>query len=197
VHITPSLQNAFEPNDPRIANTFWRAGDDFLGEPYNPAWSVTGSTPAKYVRQNLVGFTFPLNIEENNDRIIRYSDVLLMLAEAELLGNNNITKAASLINQVRRRADPTGLILADRPAGVDKNQMFQWLMQERRVELALEGNRYNDLVRWHRAGLINIKRDVNFGRTPANQNWSEKHLLKPIPQRELDLNANLQQNPGY
>jgi starch-binding outer membrane protein, SusD/RagB family len=197
VHITLPLQNEFEPNDPRIANTYWRAGDDFLGEPYNPAWSVTGSTPAKYVRQNLIEFSFPLNIEENNDRIIRYADVLLMLAEAELLGNNNVEKAAQLINQVRRRADPTGTILPDRPATVDKNQMFGWLQHERRVELALEGNRYNDLVRWHRAGLINIKTDINFGRTAANQNWSEKHLLKPIPQRELDLNSNLVQNPLY
>jgi hypothetical protein len=197
VHITQSLQTEFEPGDPRVTNTFWRAGDDFLGEPYNPAWSVTGSTPAKYVRQNLVEFTFPLNHEENNDRIIRYADVLLMLAEAELLGNNNVTKAAELINQVRRRADPTGEILPDRPVSASKDQMLRWLMHERRVELALEGNRYNDLVRWHRAGLINIKTDVNFGRTQANQNWSEKHLLKPIPQREIDLNANLQQNPGY
>jgi hypothetical protein len=41
---------------------------------------------------------FPLSHEENNDRIILYTDVLLMLAEAEMLGNNNIAKAAELIN---------------------------------------------------------------------------------------------------
>jgi hypothetical protein len=75
--------------------------------------------------------------------------------------------------------------------------MFKFLMQERRVELALEGHRYNDLVRWHRAGLINIKTDINFGRTAANNNWDPKHLLKPVPQRELDLNSTLVQNPGY
>jgi hypothetical protein len=70
-------------------------------------------------------------------------------------------------------------------------------MRERRVELALEGHRYNDLVRWHRANLINIKTDINFGRGAANTNWSVKNLLKPMPQREIDLNSNLKQNPGY
>lgn len=70
-------------------------------------------------------------------------------------------------------------------------------MEERRVELAFEGHRYNDLVRWHRAGLINIGTDIDFGRGPANSGWSETYLLKPVPQRELDLNNNISQNPGY
>jgi hypothetical protein len=70
-------------------------------------------------------------------------------------------------------------------------------MHERRVELALELHRYDDLVRWHRGGLINIKADVDFGNTIANQNWKELHLLKPIPQAELDVNSALTQNAGY
>ena len=70
-------------------------------------------------------------------------------------------------------------------------------MHERRVELAIEGHRYHDLVRWHRAGLINIKTDIDFGRGPANANWSEKNLIRPIPQAELDVNANLKQNDPY
>ena len=71
-------------------------------------------------------------------------------------------------------------------------------MHERRVELALEGHRYDDLVRWHRAGLIDIETDIDFGTyAEANANWQEKHLLKPIPQGELDLNPNLRQNEGY
>ena len=75
--------------------------------------------------------------------------------------------------------------------------LFKALRHERRVELALESHRYNDLVRWHRAGLINIKQDVDFGRQAANANWSEKNLLKPIPQSERDLNPALVQNVGY
>lgn len=196
-HVTRPLQNEFEPNDPRIPNTFYREGDDFDGTPYQAEWSVTGSTPAKYVKQEDLAFRFPLNRSVNNDRIIRYADVLLMLAEAELLGNNNAARAAELINQVRRRADPSGQILPDRPATATVDQMMDWLMHERRVELAFEGHRYMDLVRWHRAGLINIKTDIDFGFAPANQNWNERNLIKPIPLRELDLNANLRQNDGY
>jgi starch-binding outer membrane protein, SusD/RagB family len=210
MHVTVPLQNAFEPGDPRIKDTFYRPGDPYLNPdrnttafpgayiPYNPLWSPTGATPSKYLR---VGSqereSFPPNYDLNNDRILRYADVLLMLAEARLLGNSDIAGAAALINQVRRRADPTGAILPERPAGATKDQMFQWLMHERKVELALEGHRYNDLVRWHRAGLINIKTDVDFGRQAANSGWGPRHLLKPIPQRELDLNDMLQQNTGY
>ncbi len=206
VHITEPLQNEFEENDPRIYYTFYREGEDYAGTPFNPAWSVTGATPAKYIRPFTTN-DFPPNVSTNNERVIRYSDVLLMLAEAELLGNGNVARAAELINRVRERARnnyqivngepaPEGL-LPDRPAGASADQMVEWLMHERRVELALEVHRYDDLVRWHRAGLINIAQDIDFGNTIANQNWQEKHLLKPIPQRELDNNPNLTQNPGY
>jgi hypothetical protein len=120
-----------------------------------------------------------------------------MSAECKILGPTpDLAGAAALINQVRRRADPSGTILPDRPVG-SQEDMFEYLALERRVELALEGHRYNDLVRWHRAGLINIDTDIDFGRGPANNNWNVRNLLKPIPQREMDLNPNLTQNPGY
>jgi hypothetical protein len=206
VHITSSLREEFEENDPRIFHTYYREGEDYAGEPYDPAWSITGATPAKYLRPFTTG-GFPPNISTNNERVIRYSDVLLMLAEAELLGNGNVARAAELINQVRERArnnyeiiyeeSAPDDLLSDRPTDVSVDQMHEWLRHERRVELALEVHRYDDLVRWHRAGIINIPTDVDFGNTLANQNWAEIHLLKPIPQRELDNNPNLEQNPGY
>src|SRR5690606_9846154 len=163
-------------------------------------------SPAKYIRP-FIAEGNPPNVSTNNERVIRYADVLLMLAEAELLGNGNVPRAAELINMVRDRARnnyeivygtpaPAGT-LPPRPDNVSVDQMFDWLMHERRVELALEVHRYDDLVRWHRAGLINIPTDVDFGNTLANQNWNERHLLKPIPQGELDNNQNLRQNPGY
>lgn len=195
IHITQTLQNEFETGDPRIFHTFYVEGDDYFGTPFNPAWSITGATPSKYLR-NFITYPQP-NAGSNNERIIRLADVYLMLAEAELLGNNNVARAAELINMVRRRADPSGNILADRPAGASQQQMVDWLLHERRVELALEGHRYNDLVRWHNAGVINIPSDIDFGSTLANQNWTPTHLLKPFPQREIDLTADLVQNPGY
>lgn len=204
VHVVTPLQNEFEANDPRRLQTIFKEGDPFpeIGTPkFKAAWSVTGSTPSKYILRDKTGVEvtgWQPNMGTNNERILRLADVYLMSAECKLLGTSaDIAGAAALINKVRERADPTKLILLPRSDASTKDQMVKFLMHERRVELALEGNRYNDLVRWHRAGLINIKTDINFGRTPANNNWNIKNLLKPVPQRELDLNSNLVQNPLY
>lgn len=198
VHMTKKLQNEFEVGDPRRPESIYLPGDIFKDTiTFKAKWTITGSTPAKYVKQEDLGGRFPPNLSVNHERVIRYADVLLMLAEAKLLGSNDVAGAAALINQVRHRADPTDLILLPRNAGSSKDQMFKYLQHERRIELVLESHRYDDLVRWHRAGLINIKTDIDFGRAPANSNWQPKNLLKPIPQRELDLNINLKQNEGY
>jgi hypothetical protein len=190
------VQTIFREGDP----TPFRYDNADTNTTFKAAWSITGSTPSKYILNDLSGKEvtgWQPNMGINNERVLRYADILLMSAECKILGpNKDFAGAAALINQVRRRADPSGTILPDRTVG-SQDEMFDHLMHERRVELALESHRYNDLVRWHRAGLINIKTDIDFGRTPANTNWNERHLLKPIPQRELDLNSNLKQNPGY
>lgn len=195
IHATEGLQNEFEEGDPRLPYTIFREGDDYFGKPYNPQWSITGATPSKYLL-DYIKYRQP-NTSSNNERLIRLAGVYLLLAEAELLGNNNVQKAADLINLVRRRADPSGDILPDRSGAASVDEMMAFIMHERRVELAFEGHRYDDLVRWHKAGIINIKTDIDFGSSLANQNWNETHLLKPFPQRELDLVMELKQNPGY
>lgn len=199
VATSPSLMDAIEENDPRRPHIFFLEGDPYdLGEnvTFDAEWSVSGSTPSKYlVESSPVGF--PSISDYNNDRIIRYSDVLLMLAEAKLLGSGDVAGAAELVNQVRERADPGQEILEPRSSGASVEEMFAWIMHERRIELAFEGWRYYDLVRWHEAGLIDIAIDVDFGREPANAAWSPTYLLKPIPQSDLDVNPNLSQNTGY
>lgn len=201
-HVTLPLQNVFEAGDPRREETLYLPGDVYTNSggstTYDGAWSVSGSTPAKYIKHDDANLPAGRpNATLNNERIIRYADVLLMLAEARLLGDGDVNGAAELINEVRRRADPSEAILTPRPGGATPDQMWDFLMHERRVELAIEGHRYHDLVRWHRAGLINIKTDIDFGRGPANTNWSEKNLIRPIPQGELDVNSNLRQNDAY
>ncbi|MEO5892654.1 MAG: RagB/SusD family nutrient uptake outer membrane protein [Ferruginibacter sp.] len=203
MHVVTPLQNEFERADPRRVSSVFLQGDPFpsANTPvFQGAWSVTGSTPSKYIINDKSGSEIAgePNMGTNNERVLRYADILLMSAECKILGPSpNLAAAAALINQVRRRADPGGSVLPDRSGTGTATDLFRLLMHERRVELALEGHRYNDLVRWHRAGLINIKTDIDFGRTPANNNWQEKNLLKPIPQRELDLNKNLAQTTGY
>ena len=206
IDITPSLFAEFEAGDPRRYFTMYSEGEDYGGTPFSAGWSRTSHTPAKYNRPWDPN-RFPNNWSENNLRLIRYADVLLLLAEAKLLGATDVAGAAALINQVRARARTTPVpaeakitpALPDVVAGAPAD-MFKALMHERRVELATEWDyRYEDLVRWHRAGLINIKTDpsVNFGYPESKTNWKETFLLKPVPQSELDLNQNLTQNPGY
>jgi hypothetical protein len=200
IHVSASLQSEFEAGDPRRIETIFLNGDPYPyyggTDNYSSAWSYKGSTPAKYIKRDNGGVPTRDNATTNNERVIRYADVLLMLAEAKLLGNDDVPGAIALINEVRHRADSTDLILVPRVGG-DVNGTFALLMHERRVELAFEGHRYNDLVRWHKAGKINIKTDINFDNTTANNGWQIKHLTRPIPQSELDVNTNLEQADPY
>jgi hypothetical protein len=204
--ISNSLTNEFEANDPRKYYTEYSAGEDYGGATYLATWTRTGHSPAKYNRPWNPD-RFPNNWSKNNLRFIRLADVKLMLAEAKLLGNNDVAGAAVLVNEVRARARSTpvkGVVpptttLPDVPAaGAPQAWFKQYLMHERRVELATEeAHRWDDLVRWHKAGLINIKTDIVFGFPESSANFNDNKLIKPIPQREIDLNKNLVQNPGY
>jgi hypothetical protein len=204
--ISPSLQAEFEPNDPRKYYTMYSAGEDYGGTPYSATWTRNGHSAAKYNRPWDPN-RFPNNLSVNNLRYIRLSDVMLMLAEAKALGANDVAGAAVLVNQVRARArttpvngvlPPAGTLPPVPAVGTPTAWVKQYLMHERRVEFALEdGHRWDDLVRWHRAGLINMKTDIQFGYPESNTNFKDTYLLKPVPQRELDLNTLLKQNPGY
>jgi len=131
----------------------------------------------------------------NNQRIMRYSDLLLMLAECENEGSS-IPNALGYLNQVRDRADvamphyPT----AQFPAGT-KAQVTAAIMHERMVELGCEEVRNMDIMRWRKKGY--------FTTDPYSYFVANKHELLPIPQAEIDNNPKLgagginKQNPGY
>lgn len=89
-------------------------------------------------------------------QIIRYSDVLLMLAEAENEINGPTTIAYNAINQVRRRGYGKPITTADAtvdlPSGLSKAQFFDRLVKERSLELGGEGVRKYDLIRWNLLG---------------------------------------------
>lgn len=140
-------------------------GTGFLGDDYGPNW-----------------------------RLIRYSDVLLMRAEA--LNEMNMPGQAEIyLNQVRDRAmiaPKTGLLQAD---------MRQAIIDERAMELVGEGHRFFDLVRWGLAETYLGANSAHAGPHPKSISQgtfeSGKHELVWIPQPELQANPNLNQNPGY
>jgi hypothetical protein len=113
-----------------------------------------------------------------NWRQIRYSDVLLMAAEAYNKSAGDM-KALQYLNMVRQRA---GLS----PVSSSGSALFDDIVKERQLELAFEGFRYTDLVRWGKAAQ-------ELGSLGFMQN---KHGLLPIPDYDVRT-AQLTQNPGY
>lgn len=120
--------------------------------------------------------------------ILRYSDVLLMFAEATNEANKApTTDAYAALNKVRIRAGLTAL------AGLTYEQFKEAVWLERRLELVFENNRRFDLLRTGR--LLNaVKTENSFARNATIQPF---HVLMPIPQNDMDANPKLTQNPGY
>ncbi len=146
-------------------------------------------------RQELPGFGQTVGV---NWRIIRYADVLLMLAEAQnALGNT--PDAISLVNQVRQRAQ-----IADLAGSLSQDEAFDAIVAERIMELTGEGHRYLDLVRWNLADdVMGQGSTIAGGRHPKSL-AGESAFFTPgrdellwIPVPELNANPNLDQNPGY
>jgi starch-binding outer membrane protein, SusD/RagB family len=125
----------------------------------------------------------------NNWRYIRYSDVLLMYAEA-LNETGNTATAYQYVDRVRQRA---GLAkLSDVKPDLSQEAFLEQLKHERLLELAGEGHRWNDLARWGDLGPELAVRDPAFGSFEVG-----KDELLPIPQQEIDINPTLEQNPNW
>jgi starch-binding outer membrane protein, SusD/RagB family len=125
-----------------------------------------------------------------NIRVLRYSDILLLAAEAK----NEQAKAAEalpLLNLVRKRARGTNNFILPDVTLTDQVMLRERIYRERRVELAMEQQRWFDLLRWGRAAqVMQAAGKTNFE--------TGKHELLPIPQSEVDLTSGrVAQNFGY
>ena len=122
----------------------------------------------------------------DNTPVLRLSDMYLILAEAQAeLGE---TEAAVLnLDAIRLRCNPTAV--ATTVAG---DALIDAIMLERRKELAFEGNRLWDLTRRKRS-VVRVDHTLSNGTTP----YPNERFAFPIPQREIDANANMVQNKGY
>jgi tetratricopeptide (TPR) repeat protein len=131
------------------------------------------------------------NRYENNYPLMRYADVLLMLAEAvnEVDGPD---AARPFINQVRARAN-----MVDVPTGLTKEQFRQRVMSERAIELCFESRRWYDLVRWHEAGFINIKDVLTANGKQGAENFTDNYLYFPIPESEYETNPNVDRSKQW
>lgn len=136
---------------------------------------------------------------DNNIHILRYADALLMYAEAlNELGRTN--DAYAPLNRVRERAFNSA---SHDFSGLSQSEFRDAVLQERRLELAFEGHRWFDLVRTGR--FVQRMKDHSIleaqlaesNKVEIGQNVKDYMILMPIPQREIDLNPELVQNPGY
>ena len=121
---------------------------------------------------------------ELNFKLMRYADFLLLLAEAAN-ETGNLVAAHTYTNMVRQRPNVNMPALA----GLNQTTMRTAIQQERRWELAFEGHRFFDLVRWGTAGPVIRGQGRAF--------VDGKHELMPIPVNEITLNPKLEQNPNY
>jgi len=167
---TADMIAAYEAGDLRKAAsvaTSYLNGSTTVSERYTVKYRQSG------IIQNEADIDFP---------VLRFADVLLMYAEA-LVEQAQVATAVPFVNQVRTRAGLPGLqptlAQADARLAVEN---------ERRVELAFEGQRWFDLIRTGR--YLPVMTSKGFA-------TKEFHKLYPIPQRETDLNSGLGQNPGY
>ena len=179
---------------------------------YWPTYNYTGYVGRKYIHNKSdysdlykAGLNIPL---------IRYAEVLLTYAEAKIELNEIDQSVYDAIDQVRLRA---GLPeeSSTQVQYVTQAQLRTLLRRERRVELAMEGLRWYDIQRWKIGeevmngpvyGLRFSKIDANGNVTYTSTEHAKiedrvfdpsKNYLWPIPQGQIDLAKQVQQNPGY
>lgn len=201
---TPSvyLEAAYEENDPRKARTIL-----YSSTATTPGVTIYGETMPmfpgevpnpRYNNKVYTNPTYRTNIGSRggwwmNVRILRYADVVLMYAEAanEVGGDANVTAALAAVNSVRARARGSNPAVLPNITATDKEQLREAIRHERRIELAMEHDRFFDLVRWGISG------DAMAAAGKPNFVASRDNLL-PIPQTQIDLSKGLlKQNPGY
>jgi hypothetical protein len=183
---TAELAAAYEPNDPRRDATIIFRGET---TPEGDLIPAIGDNP-RYNQKSYVPFSRYVECSEGaeqNVRVMRFAEILLMNAEAanEL---NNLTQAKTSLNRVRARArGGNPAILPDVTAN-DQATLRTAIWNERRVELAMEFDRFFDVIRQGRGEQVFGPKGFKAG----------KNELMPIPQNEIDLSAGtLTQNPGY
>ena len=199
---THSLIDEFEPGDPRLAASIAiEGGTDSIeikgGKRYPMSFdkSVTGTYCTKYEcsAAEFKDIGGPWHSAPINTKMIRYAEVLLIAAEASVMLNQN-DKALTYINEVRTRARLCGGAGNSVPANHTGTVTLEDIIHERRVELNLEGHRFVDLVRWNLANTY-----LNHFTADGYQVIFEspKHDFLPLPQREVNVNSNLKQYPGW
>ena len=165
--MSDELYAMFEPTDVRL-------------ELY-PTGQRPAGVPAVFVEK------YPaLEGDRNDSKVLRLAEMYLIAAEASYPTNE--VDALMYLNFVRERRNATPIVATG-------NALFEAIIEERRMELAFEGDRYHDLQRLQRP----VDRSNNYPAAALLIEYGNFRRILPIPQVELDENPTIrtQQNPGY
>ena len=218
-----NLEKPWTNRDPRLSATVLLPGAPLGGIRYDPLgeesidyWQKNNASKTAYSPKK---YWYPLDQYNDmwntgmNNILIRYAEVILTYAEAKIEDNSIDNTVYDAIDQVRLRA---GMPAVDRTKYNTQESLRELVRRERRVELAMEGLRWYDIIRWNlaeevlngkvygsREGSVDpITGEVTF--STADHIFVEnrffdpaKNYLWPIPQSEIDINPNSIQNPGY
>lgn len=222
----PFTNDAVTPLDPRLDWTVGRRGVPYWDWGLHPGYNWIRKqayagpySPKKHVYKasDVGGLTGQSNHRQTakNYNIIRFADVLLMAAEAEI-EVGSLAKAQEYINRVRARAaNPAGFV-QNAPANyqaqlytvpfADQATARKAVQFERRLELAMEGHRFFDLVRW---GIADVVLNAYVAKEKDRRTYLKssggftkgKNEYYPIPNRVIEIariaGNTLEQNPGY
>lgn len=202
-------ENPYENRDPRLAFTVILPGSYILGHQFpnylypGGAFNHSGNRlkhlgTRKYRIQNEAQLP-PSGQSYINDIILRYADVLLSKAEAIVETGGDISEAIKILNRIRTERDDVKI--SKLPLTMSREEARDRVRHERRIELALEGRYWSDVKRWkiskefypmtlydHNGSIIEVR---------FPNGYLDYYDLLPIPNRELSLNPNLKQNPGW
>ena len=209
----------YKDRDPRLAATIMYTGNSYKMADGTEkvidcidgrdAYGATSDvTPTGYYLKKWWDNTYRLTLQSGlNPILIRYADILLMNAEA-YVETTGMTEQVwnNTIRLIRERAGFTDKSALSYNASADMRALVR---NERRCELAFEGSRYKDIIRWQIAeDVLNGNVHGLYTGTPVGtdngfvilekRNFDKsKHYLWPIPQKDRDINRNLTQNPNW
>ena len=186
----PAFVNEYKNRDPRFYASilFETAPWNAIEDKYKFKW-VEGGSNMSQTGYNFRKMVDPAIFHEQVDNyanmiLIRYAEVLLTYAEAknEVSGPDGTVYDA--LDAIRTRA---GMPVVDRAKYGDQTSLRALIRNERRVELALEGQRYMDIRRWKIAPQV-MSTINNIKNSQAQQRvWTDKLYLMPVPQSQIDL----------
>lgn len=216
----------YNNRDPRLDATIIRPGALYGGSYFDPYdgtdyFKNNNCSPAGYNVKKFIpnlddfrGTSYGTDIDNTglNFIVMRYAEILLSYAEAKIEANQIDQSVYDAIDTVRNRG---GMPDVNKAVYNSQATLRTLIRRERRVELAMEGLRWYDIQRWKIGeqvmpgkvlgcllGTVNATNGAltltpNSNIPVADRTFNSQNYLFPIPQKEIDLNKNLKQNPGY